>query len=250
VTLTKVFGIHAVQSILDYSPDKIHQAWVGQNRQDRRLQKIIGALVEQRIQLEKVDRRTLDKLSDGKNHQGIVVDVEMPRAKSENQLKQVVMDLSEPAFFLVMDHVQDPHNLGACLRTADAVGVHGVIVTKDQAAGMTGTVCRVACGAAETVPVYQVTNLVRTLSWMKTQGIWIIGAAGEAEQVLFQADLIGSIALVVGAEEKGLRRLTRENCDVLVKIPMAGKIESLNASVAAAVLMYEAFRQRNYTFRT
>ncbi len=244
MTLTKVFGIHAVQSILDYSPDKIHQAWIGQNRQDRRLQKLIDTLVEQDIQLEKVDRRTLDKLSDGKNHQGIVVDVEMPRAKTENQLKQRITELSVPAFFLVMDHVQDPHNLGACLRTADAVGVHGVIITKDQAAGITGTVCRVACGAAETVPVYQVTNLVRTLSWMKNQGIWVIGAAGEAEQVLYRADFIGSIALVVGAEEKGLRRLTRENCDVLVKIPMTGKIESLNASVAAAVLMYEAFRQR------
>ncbi len=243
--MTKVFGIHSVQSILDYSPDKIHQAWICQNRQDRRLQKLIDKLLEHKVQLEKVDRRTLDKLSDGKNHQGIVIDVEMPRAKTENQLKQAIIDLSESAFFLVMDHVQDPHNLGACLRTAVAVGVQGVIITKDQAAGITGTVCRVACGAAEIVPVYQVTNLVRTLFWMKSQGIWVIGAAGEAQQSLYQADFIGSIALVIGAEEKGLRRLTRENCDLLVKIPMVGQIESLNASVAAAVLMYEAFRQRN-----
>jgi len=243
--VTKVFGIHSVQSILDYSPDKIHQAWICQNRQDRRLQKLIDKLLEHKVQLEKVDRRTLDKLSDGKNHQGIVIDVEMPRAKTENQLKQAIIDLSESAFFLVMDHVQDPHNLGACLRTAVAVGVQGVIITKDQAAGITGTVCRVACGAAEIVPVYQVTNLVRTLFWMKSQGIWVIGAAGEAQQSLYQADFIGSIALVIGAEEKGLRRLTRENCDLLVKIPMVGQIESLNASVAAAVLMYEAFRQRN-----
>ncbi len=245
MTLTKVFGIHSVQSILDYSPDKIHQAWIGKNRHDQRFQNLIERLIGQKIRLEKVDRKILDKLSDGKNHQGIIIDVEMPRAKTEHQLKQDVIDLPEPAFFLVMDHVQDPHNLGACLRTADAVGVHGVIVTKDQAAGITGTVCRVACGAAETVPVYQVTNLVRTLSWMKTQGIWIIGAAGEAELSLYQADFIGSIALVVGAEEKGMRRLTRENCDLLVKIPMVGEIESLNASVAAAVLMYEAFRQKN-----
>ncbi len=241
----KIFGVHAVQSIVDYSPEKIHQAWIAQNRQDRRFQKLIDSLVEYGIRLEKVDRKTLDKLSEGKNHQGIVVDVEMPTAKTEYELRQAIMDSSEPAFFLVMDHIQDPHNLGACLRTADAVGVTGVIITKDQAAGITGTVCRVASGAAETVPVYQVTNLVRVLNWLKNQGIWVIGAVGEAEQSLYQTDFVGSIALVVGAEEKGLRRLTRENCDMLVKIPMAGKIESLNVSVAAGVLMYEAFRQRN-----
>lgn len=243
--LTKIFGVHAVKSILDYSPDKIYQAWVGQNRQDQRFQKLIDSLVEQGVRLEKVDRKTLDKLTEGKNHQGIVVEIEMPTAKTEQELKQKVMDLTEPAFFLVMDHIQDPHNLGACLRTTDAVGVTGVIITKDQAAGITGTVCRVASGAAETVSVYQVTNLVRILSWLKAQGIWVIGAAGEAEQTIYQTDFVGSIALVVGAEDKGLRRLTRENCDMLVKIPMSGKIESLNVSVAAGILLYEAFRQRN-----
>jgi len=244
VNLTKVFGIHAAQSILDYSPQKIHNAWIGQNRHDRRLQKLSNTLSELGIQTIKADRQTLDKLSNGKNHQSVIIEVEMPQAKTEDELKQAISQLTQAAFYLVMDHIQDPHNLGACLRTADAVGVHGVIITKDQAVGITPAVCKVASGAAEVVPVYQVTNLTRTLNWMKQQGIWIIGAAGEAKQVIYQADLSVPIALVVGAEEKGMRRLTREQCDVLVKIPMLGKVDSLNVSVAAGILMYEVVRQR------
>jgi 23S rRNA (guanosine2251-2'-O)-methyltransferase len=145
---------------------------------------------------------------------------------------------------LILDHVQDPQNLGACLRTADAAGVQGVIVTKDQAVGITPTVCKVASGAAETVPVYQVTNLSRTISWLKEQGIWIAGAAGEAEQTIYATDVNMPLALVMGAEEKGMRRLTREQCDFLVKIPMQGSVESLNVSVAAGVMIYEIYRQR------
>ncbi|MEE9355953.1 MAG: 23S rRNA (guanosine(2251)-2'-O)-methyltransferase RlmB [Methylococcaceae bacterium] len=244
MNLTKIFGIHAAQSILDYSPQKIHNAWIGQNRHDQRLQKLSNTLSELGVQIIKADRQTLDKLSNGKNHQSVVIEVEMPQAKTEDELKQAVSQLTQAAFYLIMDHIQDPHNLGACLRTADAVGVDGVIVTKDQAAGITPTVCKVASGAAELVPVYQVTNLVRTLNWMKQQGMWVIGAAGEAEQAIYQADLSVPIALVVGAEEKGMRRLTREQCDVLVKIPMHGKVDSLNVSVAAGVLMYEVVRQR------
>ncbi len=243
--LTKIFGIHAVQSTLDYSPQKIHNAWIGQNRNDRRLQKLSNKLSELNIQTVKADRKTLDKLSDGKNHQGIIIEAELPQARTEDDLKQAVGHLAEPAFFLVMDHVQDPHNLGACLRTADAVGVHGVIVTKDQAAGITPAVCKVACGAAETVPVYQVTNLARILNWMKEQGIWVVGATGDALQTAYQTDLPLAIALVLGAEEKGMRRLTRDQCDLLVQIPMIGKVDSLNVSVAAGVLMYEVLRQRS-----
>lgn len=145
---------------------------------------------------------------------------------------------------MILDHVQDPHNLGACLRTADAAGVQGIIVTKDQAVGITPAVCKVASGAAETVPVYQVTNLSRTISWLKEQGIWIAGAAGEAEQDIYAMDVNMPLALVMGAEEKGMRRLTREQCDFLVKIPMQGSVDSLNVSVAAGVLIYEIYRQR------
>ncbi len=193
---------------------------------------------------EKTERKKLERMAEGKNHQGIVVAVELPAMLSEDRLKQDVEALNETAFYLVLDQVQDPHNLGACLRTADAVGAHGIIVTKDNAAGITPTVCKVASGAAEAVPVYQVTNLARVLRWMKEQNIWIMGAAGEAEQTIYDMQLDMPLALVMGAEGTGMRHLTRQHCDFLVKIPMAGQVESLNVSVAAGVMLYEVFRQK------
>jgi len=242
--LSKLYGLHSVQAALDYSPNKIHKAWVDTQRQDKRLSKALEDLLDLGIEPEKVDRKKLDRLAENNNHQGIVIEVEMPGELSESDLKAAVENLSGTAFFLVLDNVQDPHNLGACLRTADATGVHGIIITKDNATGITPTVCKVASGAAETIPVYQVTNLARTLRWLKDQGLWIFGAAGEAEQTIYQADLTVPLALVLGAEGKGMRRLTREQCDVLVKLPMLGKVDSLNVSVATGVLLYEALRQR------
>ncbi|MGR8999249.1 MAG: 23S rRNA (guanosine(2251)-2'-O)-methyltransferase RlmB [Gammaproteobacteria bacterium] len=241
---TKLFGLHSVQAALDYSPKKIHKAWVDSGRQDKRLGQAIDDLLALGIEPEKVDRKRLDRLADGSNHQGIVIEVEMPGELSESILKTVVENLSETALFLVLDNVQDPHNLGACLRTADAAGVHGVIITKDNATGITPTVCKVASGAAETVPVYQVTNLSRTLRWLKGEGLWIMGAAGETAQTVYKTDFTVPMALVIGAEGKGLRRLTREQCDVLVSVPMLGQVDSLNLSVATGVLLYEAVRQR------
>jgi len=243
--LTKLFGIHAVQAALDYSPKKIDKAWIDTQRQDKRLMQVIDDLLSLGIQPEKTDRKKLDRFAEGKNHQGIVIEVEMPAELSESDLKQAVETLSGTALLLVLDNVQDPHNLGACLRTADATGVQGVIITKDNATGITPTVCKVASGAAETVPVYQVTNLSRTLRWLKDQGIWIMGAAGAAAQTVYQADLTMPLAVVVGAEGKGIRRLTQEQCDFLVKLPMLGQVESLNLSVATGVLLYEAVRQRS-----
>jgi len=244
MSITQLFGIHAVQAALEHSPQKIRRAWVDAQRQDARLQPVLDALSALGIQPEKTERKKLDRLADGKNHQGIIVSVELPAMLDEDQLKQAVASLNEPAFYLVLDQVQDPHNLGACLRTADAVGAHGIIVTKDNAAGITPTVCKVASGAAETVPVYQVTNLARVLRWLKEQNIWIMGAAGEAEQTVYEMDLNMPLALVMGAEGSGMRHLTRQHCDFLVKIPMAGQVESLNVSVAAGVLLYEVFRQK------
>lgn len=241
---SKLYGLHSVQAALDYSPKSINKAWIDAQRQDKRLVQAIGALLDLGIEPEKTERKKLDKLAEGNNHQGIVIEVDMPAELSESDLKTAVQSLGETALFLVLDNVQDPHNLGACLRTADATGVHGVIITKDNATGITPTVCKVASGAAETVPVYQVTNLARTLRWLKDQGIWVFGAAGEAEQMIYQANLTGPLALVVGAEEKGMRRLTREQCDVLVKLPMLGQVDSLNLSVATGVLLYEVVRQR------
>ena len=242
--LSKLFGLHSVQAALDYSPNKIHKAWVDSGRQDKRLAQAVDDLLALGIEPEKVDRKRLDRLADNNNHQGIVIEVEMPGEMSESDLKTAVENLSETALFLVLDIVQDPHNLGACLRTADATGVHGVIITKDNATGITPTVCKVASGAAETVPVYQVTNLSRTLRWLKGEGLWIIGAAGETAETVYKTDFTVPMALVVGAEGKGLRRLTKEQCDLLVSVPMKGQVASLNLSVATGVLLYEAVRQR------
>lgn len=244
MNLTRIFGIHAAQAALDYSAKKIKKVWIDNQRQDKRLATLIEQLKSLGLAAEKCDRKRLDKMADGKNHQGIVIEVEMPGVHSENELKHKVKTMSEMPFFLVLDQVQDPHNLGACLRTADAAGVHGLIITKDNSSGITPTVCKVASGAAETVPVYQVTNLARTLRWLKENNIWIMGTDGETDQSVFRSDLKIPLALVMGTEGTGMRRLTREQCDFLVKIPMAGQVESLNVSVAAGIIMYEAYKQR------
>ena len=167
-----------------------------------------------------------------------------PAVHSEDELKQFIKTTDETPFFLVLDQVQDPHNLGACLRTADAAGVHGIIITKDNSSGITPIVCKVASGAAETVAVYQVTNLARSLRWLKENNIWVMGTTSEAEQTIFDADLTIPLALVMGSEGTGMRRLTQEQCDFLVKLPMVGQVESLNISVAAGVMIYEVFKQR------
>jgi 23S rRNA (guanosine2251-2'-O)-methyltransferase len=241
---SKLFGLHAAQAALAYSQDKITKVWIDGQRADKRIDVIYDVLASLNINSEKTDRKKLDRMADGNHHQGIVMEVVMPEVRPESELKDAVLSLDETALFLVLDHVQDPHNLGACLRTADATGVTGIITTKDNATGITPTVCKVASGAAETMPVFQVTNLARTLRWLKEQGIWVIGAAGDVEQTVFKADLTLPVAIVIGAEGEGLRRLTKEQCDYLVKLPMLGKVESLNLSVAAGVLLYETVRQR------
>ena len=167
-----------------------------------------------------------------------------PTAGSEADLENILMNLQTPAFLLILDGVQDPHNLGACLRSADAAGVHAVIAPKDKSVGLTSTVSKVASGAAETVPFIQVTNLARTLRFLKENNIWIIGADALADKAIFDSDLTAPIALVLGAEGSGMRRLTREHCDLLVNIPMSGSVSSLNVSVAAGIFLFEATRQR------
>jgi len=244
MNLTRIFGIHAVQAALDYSADKINKVWVDIQRNDNRLLSLIEKCQTLGIKIEKIAKKKLDKMADGKSHQGIVIELEMPAVHSENEMKHRIQSFTEVPFFLILDQVQDPHNLGACLRTADAAGVHGIIISKDNSSGITPTVCKVACGAAETVPVYQVTNLARTLRWLKDQNIWIVGMTGEAEQSIFSADFTMPLALVMGAEATGMRRLTQQQCDFLLKIPMKGQVESLNVSVAAAVVVYEVFKQR------
>lgn len=244
MNVAKIYGIHAVQAALDYSADKIQKVWVDSQRKDKKYLSMLGQLKKIRCSIEQSDRKRLDKLTDGKNHQGIVIEVEIPSVHSEEELKNKVQTMTEVPLFLVLDQVQDPHNLGACLRTSDAAGVHGIIITKDNSASITPTVCKVACGAAETIPVYQVTNLARTLRWLKEQNIWLVGTSGNTEESVFSADLTIPLALVMGTEGTGMRRLTEKECDFLIKIPMVGQVESLNVSVAAGIMIYETFKQR------
>lgn len=244
MNVTKIFGIHAIQAALDFSANKIHKIWVDQQRKDKGLSELSNQLRSLGLPIEKCDRKKLDKMAGDKNHQGIVAEIEMPAVHSEDELKQFIKTTDETPFFLVLDQVQDPHNLGACLRTADAAGVHGIIITKDNSSGITPIVCKVASGAAETVAVYQVTNLARSLRWLKENNIWVMGTTSEAEQTIFDADLTIPLALVMGSEGTGMRRLTQEQCDFLVKLPMVGQVESLNISVAAGVMIYEVFKQR------
>lgn len=241
--LQTIFGIHATDAVLNKGASRIINAWFDNKKSDTRLSGFKETLVKIGIPFELVDKKTLDKLSKNGNHQGVVMTAKLPQELSEDALKKVLSSEDKNAFFLVLDQVTDPHNLGACLRTALAAGVDGVIVPKDNSCRITATVCKVASGAAEVVPVYRVTNLSRTLKWLKQQGVWLNGASGDAEKSVFETDLKGAVAIVMGAEGKGLRKLTQEQCDQLIKIPMVNEMESLNISVAAGVIMYEVVRQ-------
>lgn len=237
------FGLHAVEAVLKNSPERVIEMWVLQGRDDARLTPILAMAAEWGVSVQYASRKALDDKSDGGQHQGIVAKVKPAKILSDNELS-VMLEKTEVPFLLILDGVTDPHNLGACLRNADAAGVHGVIVPKDNSVGLTPVVSKVACGAAEVVPLYQVTNLARTMRSLQEKGIWIIGAAGEADCELYQASLTGPLAIAMGAEGKGLRRLSRESCDTLVSIPMAGSVSSLNVSVATGVCLFEAVRQR------
>ena len=241
--LQTIFGHHAAQALLEKSAGRIVNVWFDRQRDDSKLQQLKQAVDAVGLPSELVEKKTLEKLSKGGNHQGVLMTAMLPQELNEEALKKTLEVSQENAFYLVLDQVTDPHNLGACLRTALAAGVQGVIVPKDNACRINATVCKVASGAAELLPVYRVTNLTRTLKWLKTQGVWISGAAGEAEKNMFDAELTGSVAIVMGAEGKGLRQLTLKQCDQLIKIPMKDAMESLNVSVAAGVILYEVVRQ-------
>ena len=238
------FGLHAVTALLEREPKRVRSLWLLKGRQDKRIQRLVELAKQHRIELRFVERRELDQRVDGA-HQGVVAEVNPVQIRNETFLEQLLEQLDVPPLLLVLDGVTDPHNLGACLRTADAAGVHAVIAPKDKSAPLNATAMKVACGAAETVPYVVVTNLARTLKQLQSAGVWITGTAGEAQQLVSEASLTGPMALVMGAEGSGMRRLTREHCDQLVKIPMAGSVSSLNVSVAAGVCLFEAVRQRS-----
>ncbi|RLM19057.1 23S rRNA (guanosine(2251)-2'-O)-methyltransferase RlmB [Brenneria alni] len=238
-----IYGIHAVKALLEQDPQRFLEVFILKGRDDRRVQPLVAELEASGIVVQVANRQWLDSKVEGAVHQGIVARVKEGRQYQENDLPALLDNLDKP-FLLVLDGVTDPHNLGACLRSADAAGVHAVIVPRDRSAQLNATAKKVACGAAENIPLIRVTNLSRTLRVLQQHNIWIVGTAGEADHTLYQSKLTGPLALVMGAEGEGMRRLTREHCDELISIPMAGSVSSLNVSVATGVCLFEAVRQR------
>lgn len=239
-----LIGIHPVESALDQSAGQVRLLVVAaesKNPRTRKLEKRARALG---IRIESRPRATLDRDSDGQRHQDVMAEFEANNLYDEQDLESVLEKMNAPKLVLVLDGVQDPHNLGACLRTADAAGVGLVILPKDGSAGLTPVARRSAAGAAEVMPLLLATNLARVLRKLKEQGVWLAGTADDTEQDIYQADLTGPLALVMGSEGKGMRRLTSELCDFLVRIPMQGSVSSLNVSVATAVCLFEINRQR------
>ncbi|RUO62877.1 23S rRNA Gm-2251 2'-O-methyltransferase [Pseudidiomarina planktonica] len=241
-----VFGLHSVRALIEQHPERLVELFATKERQDPALQKLISSAQKMGVRPQFVPKASLDKRAESGNHQGVVVTALAAPALTENDLTELCQKQGDRALFLVLDGVTDPHNLGACLRSADAAGVTAVIVPKDKSATMNPTVRKVASGAAETVPLVQVTNLARALRQLQDEQVWLVGTAGEATHNLYEVDFKGPLAIVMGAEGDGMRRLTRETCDQLVSIPLAGSVSSLNVSVATGVCLYEVVRQRQF----
>ncbi|QNP48760.1 23S rRNA (guanosine(2251)-2'-O)-methyltransferase RlmB [Diaphorobacter aerolatus] len=241
-----LFGFHAVGVRMKTAPQSIIEVYYEATRRDARMRQFVERAKEAGVRLIEADSLRIAKLAGSHGHQGVAARVQdIAQVKSlDDLLDQLEADGVRNPLLLVLDGVTDPHNLGACLRVADGAGVHAVIAPKDNAAGINATVAKVASGAAETVPYFMVTNLARTLNELKERNIWCIGTSGDSDRTIYQVDLKGPVALVLGAEGDGMRQLTRKTCDELVKIPMRGAVESLNVSVASGVCLYEAVRQR------
>ena len=237
-----IYGFHAVTSRLRQSASSVKELYLDVARDDRRSVDLVKAAEERGTRVMRVDEKRLDGLTHNARHQGVAARIEV--AKLPTHVDDVLEALQEPALLLILDGVTDPHNLGACLRVADAMGVHAVLAPKDRAVGINATVSKVASGAAETVPYIPVTNLARAMRELKDRGVWLLGTDERAEHDLYRVKLSGPLAWVLGAEGEGMRRLTRENCDELVRIPMLGTVESLNVSVSAGICIAEARRQR------
>lgn len=239
-----VYGLHAVDAVLAGGPERVLELWIASPRDDARIRELKERAIAVGLRIQSISGDSLAKLVGEVAHQGVVAAVRPLKTWDEHDLLENLALVSGEPLLLVLDGVTDPHNLGACLRTAGAAGVHAVIIPKDRSAGVDGVARKVAAGAAEFVPVASVTNLARALEMLKERGIWVVGTDGGTSQTLYDADLKRPLALVLGAEGGGMRRLTRERCDFVVRIPMAGPIESLNVSVAAGVALFEARRQR------
>ena len=238
-----IYGIHAVHTMLKSAPQRVKELYVQRGRLDDRLQKIHKLAEQHGVALQWATVKQLDGKAEGR-HQGVMALCSPGETYDESFLLKLAEERGGDAFFLMLDGVTDPHNLGACLRAADGAGVQAVIVPKDNSVGLTPVVQKVACGAAESMPLVMVTNLTRTLEKLQQAGAWVVGAAGEADQFIYDLDLTGPLVLVMGAEGKGIRQLTRKQCDYLAKLPMAGEVSSLNVSVATGVCLFEIVRQR------
>jgi 23S rRNA (guanosine2251-2'-O)-methyltransferase len=237
-----LFGFHAVTARLRHDASSVEEIYFDSERTDRRMQELLRAAEAAKVRIIPVQGGRLDGMAGTRRHQGVVAKAgEMSLARNLDELLDAI---SGPPLLLILDGVTDPHNLGACLRVADGAGAHAVIAPKDRAVGLNATAAKVASGAADTVPYITVTNLARTMRELKERDIWLTGTTDDAEKTLYDADFAVPTALVMGSEGEGMRRLTRENCDVLVRIPMEGAVESLNVSVASGVCLYEARRQR------
>ena len=239
-----IYGLHAVQSLLERHPERVRLVRIAERRDDARVRALLELAQRHGRAVQRVDAQTLERLLGDVAHQGVAADIEPLPPWTEDDLLTALQTAERP-LILALDGVQDPHNLGACLRTADACGVLAVIVPRDRAAQVTATVRKVAVGAAETVPVVAVTNLVRTLTLLKDGGLWVVGADADAPKWAYEVDLTSPVVVVMGAEGRGLRQLTRQTCDFMVRLPRLGAVESLNVSVATGMLLYEAVRQRS-----
>lgn len=240
-----IYGVNPIQQLLENNPAKLIEIYMSNAKQDKRLQNILDLAQQHDISVQRIDPKKLDKMFEDGYHQGVGAKIKVAQMLTERDIAELVNNTKNP-LFLVLDGVQDPHNFGACLRTADAAGVTAVIIPRDNAVGITPVVRKVASGAAENVAVISVSNLARALKDMQELGVWIVGTDTEGEKVIFEQDLNGPLAIVLGSEGDGMRQLTRKHCDFLVQLPMLGQVESLNVSVACGICLFEAVRQRNF----
>jgi 23S rRNA (guanosine2251-2'-O)-methyltransferase len=242
-----IFGFHSVESLLKTNPESIIRVLILNNRKDKRINNLVNILSSQKIALSMTDRNDLDRIAKGETHQGIISEVILPPLLNEESLfESISMNLSKP-LLLVLDSIQDPRNLGACLRSANAAGVDYVVINKDGSAPINALVHKTSAGAINSLKIFHVTNLSRTIIEMQKRGIWVIGLDGTAKSTIYDVNLTGASAIVMGSEGKGIRRLIKESCDQIVTIPMSGNIESLNVSVATGIALFESKRQREST---
>lgn len=239
-----MYGINAVEGQLTTDAGRVLELLIDASSRNTRLDELVALAAKAGIRAQKVSATEIAKKCDSDRHQGAALRYKMAELLSESALTGLAQRAGARALFLVLDNIQDPHNLGACIRSAAAAGATAVVFPKDKSAGLTAVAHRASAGTAALVPIVQVTNLARALEFLKEAGVWCYGAAGETNQLIYQTDLKGPVALVLGNEGDGLRRLTRDRCDGLVKIPMVPGVESLNVSVAAGVMLFEVVRQR------